>query len=212
MANRPRVATAIDHGKVVKLRDAGYSMQRVAEITGYSVNHCYKVWRNTVDEVSGKRRVKQHQDRLLGMLERIMNVLEPMVTGGPFEMPPIPIDDPLDKLLKAISIEAKLVGANAPQRSNLELSGEVTVENSEANKLVRDLAAWAVSTGAANSNGRPSSELPAWDGVIDVEVVEDELDEDWGLDTDLAGPDAQVIEQPANRWDQVIGNGHAPEP
>jgi hypothetical protein len=210
------------HKKVVLLREAGITWDRISRLTGLSATWCRRIWRKHNEQAFECMDVQEHRARHLADLDELLDVLRPYAFGRPIpEGTPHPDMRRAKLMLRALKAEAKLIGPNAPGRTRIAVvqvrsQREETIQREQA-EHTKELAKWACENRViriegcnpplASANGANASE---WNypelghqlGEVDHDEVEVEPSQrsdhwegdepDWTLAEDDRGIDAEV--------------------
>jgi hypothetical protein len=120
--NDSRLEVDEQHVRVVLLREAGVTWDRISRLTGLSATWCRKIWRKHNEQAFEQMDVHQHRARIFATLEEIHDALRPFVLGEPIPEDAVhPDKHDTDMLLKILRAQADLIGANAPRQTHTQL-------------------------------------------------------------------------------------------
>jgi hypothetical protein len=120
--NDSRLEVDEQHVRVVLLREAGVTWDRISRLTGLSATWCRKIWRKHLEQAFEQMDVHQHRARIFATLEEIYDALRPFVLGEPIPEDAVhPDKHDTDMLLKVLRAQADLIGANAPRQTHPQL-------------------------------------------------------------------------------------------
>jgi hypothetical protein len=123
---------------VVMLHEAGFSYRRISELTGVSKSSAQRIYRDALAETRGIRDIERHRATLCADLEMLIETLRPLVHDD--ENPPSA--DDVTSFLRALGAKAKLLGLNAPARTQLAPVDNNNVVNPEAALFLAELNIW----------------------------------------------------------------------
>jgi hypothetical protein len=109
-----QLAVAEAHGKVVRMRLAGVTWERIARVSGYSARYCRQIHASAVARVSGEMDVEEHVVQLLGELEHLLDVYRPYMyqSDGIYPEPtcPPPSKKAADAMITLVALKMRLLG------------------------------------------------------------------------------------------------------
>jgi hypothetical protein len=107
------------------MRLAGCTWKSIAKVTKYSERHARQIHADAVARAFGEMDLEDHRKRIFMRLEMALEALEPWVTGQVAfmtpeelaELPTPPNMEHFNAFLTLIQAEMRLLGANAPKRT-----------------------------------------------------------------------------------------------
>jgi len=151
-----RIPTTDRNELILRLRQAGATYERIADVMGMAVSSVYGVVHKAMTKID-LHNTEQLRAELAADLRMFIDELRPLVHGvnGPF------LDDKVGNMfLRAVKAYALLLGLNEPKRTQLTGSFMLPEQNPIAAAYIADLAAWIEAHQAVSVEGNINPPLP----------------------------------------------------
>jgi hypothetical protein len=135
-----QIALAKEHEQVVALVLGGLSYKKASEVTGYSPRHIGRIMLAERARQLDDKPLAEHRATIWAYLVELLEALRPAITGEPVPVGAIvPDKKDVASVLATLDRMTRLVGADAPRRSEVVTALEVT-QNDEAFEYAKRVA------------------------------------------------------------------------